>query len=186
MLDVTVALFLIVLVSPVFVVAMLVTSLANGAGSAFRRELRVSRGRVFYLVKFRTFRGSPRDPHIFERDEANLTWAGRLLKRCYLDELPQLFDVLSGKISLVGPRPWPPMMVAQQVKDGLDYRLHIYAGLTGPAQVTKGVAETDYTADDLAYVEKCRTLGGWALARYDASILVETVRVIARGEGLRF
>ncbi len=78
-----------------------------------------------------------------EADEANLTWAGRrLLKPWYLDELPQLWNVLRGDMSLVGPRPWPPSMVANQVAKGLTYRNEFVAGWTGPAQVQKGVTES--------------------------------------------
>ena len=60
------------------------------------------------------------------------------------------------------------------------------ARLTGPAQVTKGIAGTRYEDFDLEYVEKSTTLGGWRLVRYDLGILAETLRVLARGEGLNF
>ena len=76
---------------------------------------------------------------LHEADEANLTWAGRrVLKPWYLDELPQLWNVLRGDMSLVGPRPWPPSMVADQVAKGYTYRNEFVAGWTGPAQVQKG------------------------------------------------
>jgi lipopolysaccharide/colanic/teichoic acid biosynthesis glycosyltransferase len=157
-------------------------------GPLLHREERISRGRRFELLKFRTLRvGTAGEPRLAERDPANLTWAGRwILKPWYLDELPQLINVLRGDISLVGPRPWTPAMVEKQVADGVDYRLRIVAGLTGPAQVTKGVEGTRYVEHDLDYVEKCRTLTGWALVRYDLGILVKTLRVIARGEGLDY
>ena len=89
---------------------------------------------------------------MLEADEANLTWAGRrLLKPWYLDELPQLWNVLRGDMSLVGPRPWPPSMVANQVASGLTYRNEFVAGWTGPAQVQKGATESaGYAALDFA------------------------------------
>jgi hypothetical protein len=59
------------------------------------------------------------------------------------------------------------------------------AGLTGPAQVTKG-GDQLYADLDQRYVEACRTLGGWALLRYDLAILRRTITVIARGEGLSY
>ena len=160
-------------------------------GGFFYRELRISRGRTFGLLKFRTLRAdvlerSRGHAALAEHDAPNLTWAGRtILKPWYLDELPQLLNVLRGDISLVGPRPWPPELVDRQVAEGQDYRNRIVAGLTGPAQVTKG-SDRPYADLDLAYVERCRTLGGWALVRYDLGIMRQTLRVLARGEGLRY
>jgi lipopolysaccharide/colanic/teichoic acid biosynthesis glycosyltransferase len=123
---------------------------------------------------------------LYEADPANLTWAGRkLLKPWYLDELPQLLNVLRGDISLVGPRPWPPEMVRRQVAEGLDYRNRILAGLTGPAQVTKGEGIA-YEDLDSRYLQCRSTLSSWALVRYDLRILWRTAVVIARGEGLNY
>lgn len=165
-------------------------------GPFLYREPRISRGREFELLKFRTLRrdvlkqATDVESHarLLEGDEANLTWAGRrILKPWYLDELPQLFNVLRGDMSLVGPRPWPPSMVASQVAKGLDYRKEIVAGWTGPAQVQKGVTEpAGYAALDLAYVEECRKRRGLSLALLDLGILWQTVSVMAKGEGLRY
>ena len=163
-------------------------------GGFFYREPRVSRGRLFGLLKFRTLRRDVPEQmraagghaRLYEADPANLTWAGRrLLKPWYLDEMPQLLNVLRGDISLVGPRPWPPEMVRRQVAEGRDYRNHILAGLTGPAQVTKGEG-IPYQDLDSRYLERSRTLSSWALVRYDLEILWRTVVVIARGEGLNY
>jgi len=157
-------------------------------GPLLRRETRISRGRRFELLKFRTLRrDAPGEPRLAEREPANLTWAGRrILKPWYLDELPQLWNVLRGDISFVGPRPWEPHLVEAQLAAGHDYRLHIVGGLTGTAQVTKGSGEWRYTERDLEYVEQCRTLGDWALVRYDLGVLRRTLRVLARGEGLDY
>lgn len=160
-------------------------------GPVLYREERVSRGRTFDLLKFRTLR---RDPlakagghaRPLEHDPANLTWAGRrLLKPWYLDELPQLVNILRGDISLVGPRPWPPALVERQVAEGHDYRNRVVAGLTGPAQVTKGSGQR-YEDLDLVYIRACETLSAWSLVRYDVGILRRTLSVIARGEGLNY
>jgi lipopolysaccharide/colanic/teichoic acid biosynthesis glycosyltransferase len=144
-------------------------------GPLFRTETRISRGRRFGLLKFRSARA-----------DGTLTWAGRaFLRRWYLDELPQLLNVLKGDISLVGPRPWPPEMVERQVAEGKDYRNRVRAGLTGAAQVTKGLG-TRYEDLDLEYVARSQSLGGWALVRYDLEIMLRTFSVIARGEGLSY
>ena len=164
-------------------------------GGWLYRERRVSRGREFDLLKLRTLRADVlakvrRDAghaRTYEADAANLTWAGRhLLKRWYLDEMPQLWNVLRGDMSLVGPRPWPLSMVADQEAQGLRYRRSVAAGWTGPAQVRKGVPGVRFADLDLAYVEACRTWSGLRLVRYDLWILGQTVRTLLRGEGLRF
>jgi lipopolysaccharide/colanic/teichoic acid biosynthesis glycosyltransferase len=162
-------------------------------GQFLYRERRISRGREFGLLKLRVLRADvlatfqPEDyARTAEQDLRNLTRAGRTLKRWYLDELPQLLNILRGDMSLVGPRPWPPAMVADQVAVGLDYRQHVQAGWTGPAQITKGSVGPDYVELDLGYVEACRSWSGLRLMVYDIGILVKTVRVLLRGEGLRF
>jgi len=199
-LDVSIALVLLVTAWPVFAFLFL----AIGLDMAFRREdrgawlyreRRISRGREFDLLKFRTLRrdalaemqgGS--HARLLEADESNLTWAGRrLLKPWYLDELPQLWNVMCGEMSLVGPRPWPPSMVATQIAKGLTYRNEFVAGWTGPAQVQKGVTEpVGYAELDVAYVESCRRGPASRIIREDLRILWLTVLVIARGEGLEF
>jgi lipopolysaccharide/colanic/teichoic acid biosynthesis glycosyltransferase len=198
-LDTAVASVLLVLLSPVIalvLVAMAVEMVFSreARGAFLYREPRISRGRTFELLKFRTLRrdalaemrqaGS--HARLYESDAAHLTWTGRrLLKPWYLDEVPQLLNVLRGDISLVGPRPWPREMVERQVKEGRDYRNRVVAGLTGTAQVTKGSGRS-FENLDLEYVEQSRKLGGWALVRYDLQILLQTVRVMARGEGLNY
>jgi lipopolysaccharide/colanic/teichoic acid biosynthesis glycosyltransferase len=198
-LDKTVAALVLAALSPlvaVVLVAMTFDLLMVQAdrGPLLYSEERISRGREFGLLKFRTLRMAALaemrrtggHARLYEADPTNLTWAGRhLLKPWYLDELPQLLNVLRGDISLVGPRPWPPEMVARQVGEGLTYRNEIAAGLTGPAQVTKGSGRR-FADLDLEYVDSSRSLRGWALVRRDLTVLAETVRVIARGEGLNY
>jgi lipopolysaccharide/colanic/teichoic acid biosynthesis glycosyltransferase len=191
--DRVLAALLLLVLSPLLLVvlaAMLVDVLfaPRDRGPLLRRETRISRGRRFELLKFRVLRrGVDEEPRLAEREPTNLTWAGRrILKPWYLDELPQLWNVLRGDISFVGPRPLEPKLVEDQLAAGYDYRLQVVAGLTGAAQVTKGSGEWRYTERDLEYVEKSRTLGGWALVRYDLAILCRTLAVIARGEGLDY
>ena len=199
-LDVTIALPLLVALAPVFTflfVAMGIDMLrcSRDRGPWLYREERISRGRVFELLKFRTLRRAAlagMDPashaRMLEADETNLTWAGRrLLKPWYLDELPQLWNVVRGDMSLVGPRPWPLPMVANQVAQGLTYRNEFVAGWTGPVQVEKGITEpADYQQLDVAYVRACGEDRAATIVRRDLRLLWRTMRVLARGEGLRF
>ncbi len=199
--DKGIAVTLVLVLSPVFLfvygaMGIDMVLARRDRGPWLYRERRVSRGREFGLLKFRTLRsdvlkaaeGSEAHARLLEADPTNLTWAGRrILKPWYLDELPQLFNVLRGDMSLVGPRPWPPSMVRNQVAKGYDYRNHVLAGWTGPAQVQKGVTEpAGYTELDLGYVEACRSSSGIQLLRHDLGILWRTIRVMARGEGLEF
>lgn len=197
--DVALSLLLLLAAVPVATVAagaMAVDMLvcARDRGRLLYRERRVSADREFDLLKLRTLREDAlvrmEEPgghaRVLEADPANLTWAGRrVLKPWYLDELPQLLNVLRGEMSLVGPRPWPPSLVARQVERGVDYRLRVRAGWTGPAQVSKGT-DASFEALDLEYVERCESSSGAELARLDLAILRRTVATLLRGEGLRY
>jgi lipopolysaccharide/colanic/teichoic acid biosynthesis glycosyltransferase len=193
-LDKGVAAALLLLLAPVGLLVLAAMALdmvlvPRDRGSFLYREPRVSRGRTFELLKLRTLRAdvaAEGHARLREADRSNLTWSGRrVLKPWYLDELPQLVNVLRGDISLVGPRPWPPELVERQVAEGTDYRLRIMAGLTGPAQVSKG-GDQLYADLDERYVEASETLGGRALVRLDLAILGQTLGVLARGEGLDY
>ena len=186
LLDVAVAAFLLLLFSPLFAVVLVAYGFRP-----FYRERRLSAGRTFGLLKFRTLRvevlaraGGHARP--LEADPANLTWLGRhVLKPWYLDEVPQLWNVLRGDFSLVGPRPWPPALVERQRAEGLTYRDEVPAGLTGLAQLSKG-SEHEYADLDLQYIARAAELGSWGRLRLDLGILARTVGVIARGEGLSY
>jgi lipopolysaccharide/colanic/teichoic acid biosynthesis glycosyltransferase len=160
-------------------------------GRLLYREQRISRGRPFDLLKLRTLRESALAKaagHVrpFEADTKNLTWAGRrVLKPFYLDELPQLVNVLRGDMSLVGPRPWPPELVERQLARGVDYRLRVTAGWTGPAQVSKG-RDVEYEGLDNGYVTLLEASPAREVVRYDLRILRRTLATMLRGEGIRY
>ena len=199
--DRVIAAILVFAAIPVLLVAVLLMGLdmlfvRRDRGPWFYRERRISRGREFDVLKFRVLRTSAladlaRNPgsyaRQYEQDTSNLTWAGSIIKRIYADELPQLFSVLRGQLSLVGPRPWPVSMVEKQVADGYDYRLRTTAGWTGPAQVRKDLGKKgESTRLDLQYVDLCRTLGGLKLVRYDLGILRQSIATMLRGRGLQY
>lgn len=200
-LDKAVAIALCVLLAPLFALAL--GAMAWGAlrrpadrGPFLYRERRVSAGREFDLLKLRALRCDVLRAHaaeegharLLEADAENLTWAGRrVLKPWYLDELPQLLNVLRGEMSLVGPRPWPPSLVARQVESGHAYRLRVPAGWTGPAQVQKGVTDpSGYAALDLDYVAALERASGAAIVAGDLRLLWRTLATLARGQGLRY
>jgi lipopolysaccharide/colanic/teichoic acid biosynthesis glycosyltransferase len=195
-LDVAVSASLLVALAPVWAVVLGAVGLdmlrcPRDRGRLVYRELRISRGRPFELLKLRTLRESvlvEAEGHVrpFESDAANLTWAGRrVLKPLYLDELPQLVNVLRGEMSLVGPRPWPPELVERQLARGIDYRLRVTAGWTGPAQVSKGI-DVEFESLDRAYVELLETRPAREVVRQDLRILRRTLGTMLRGEGLAY
>ncbi len=144
-------------------------------------------GRPFTIYKFRTMR---MDAEIhgaqFARDnDPRITPLGRFLRRTRIDELPQLWNILRGDMSLVGPRPERPEFIrelSEEIPGYLD-RLGLKPGLTGIAQVLNG-----YDSDidgfrrkvgyDLLYLQNC-------CLRNDLKILLRTVRVVITGEGAR-
>jgi lipopolysaccharide/colanic/teichoic acid biosynthesis glycosyltransferase len=199
--DRTAAAFFVLLLSPLLLLAFAVLAVdmllvPRDRGRWLYRERRISRGREFEVLKFRVLRedvlaeiGTKQDAYarLYEADHANLTGAGRIIKRIYADELPQLFNILRGDLSLVGPRPWPVTMVETQVAKGLTYRLHVMAGWTGPAQVRKdSKAKSRATELDLGYVELCRTLSGPQLLAHDLRVIGQSLRTVLRGRGLRY
>jgi lipopolysaccharide/colanic/teichoic acid biosynthesis glycosyltransferase len=107
-------------------------------GPVFFRQQRVGRaGALFRIHKFRTMRaGAPSlGPQITVGDDARITRAGRFLRRAKLDELPQLIDVLTGTMSLVGPRPEVPKYVAMYPPALRDKVLSVRPGITDPVSL---------------------------------------------------
>jgi lipopolysaccharide/colanic/teichoic acid biosynthesis glycosyltransferase len=138
-------------------------------------------GRLFRAWKFRTMRaGRAADAvELVPLNHPEITPIGRFLRRWKLDELPQLFNVLAGHMSLVGPRPTLPEHV-EGFDDFRRRRLLVRPGMTGLAQVNGNTAISwdDRILYDIAYVQRC----GFAL---DCRILVQTVALLWRGEASR-
>jgi putative colanic acid biosynthesis UDP-glucose lipid carrier transferase len=195
------ALCALILLSPLMALIMLAIKLdgwlhPENRGAIFHQETRVSQGRVFAMYKFRVLRvavmGKARreigydHAKPLERSAENMTRVGRYLQRFYLDELPQLFNVLKGDMSVVGPRPWPVEMYNREIARGIYRKQILRPGLTGLVQAHKGEVGRlgGSRALDETYIEACTTLNPWRLLAYDLGIITETVKVVVRGEGL--
>ena len=182
---------LVVLAVPMTVIAIALRLEGPGSRALFLQE-RVGRsGKAFRMVKFRTMRPArtmserPASSVIEQHDESRVTTIGRFLRRYRLDELPQLFNVLAGTMSLIGPRPeW--VASASDFFDRIPhypYRHLVRPGITGWAQVTQGHV-TDLSDAmvklelDLFYVKHM----SFAL---DLVIGVRTVRTVLTGYGSR-
>jgi len=174
-LDVTVSALGLVVSAPVQVVTAGVVLVAHGRPVLFRQPRPGKDGVVFELVKFRTMR-HPDATHVTDADR--LTSVGRFLRSTSLDELPTLWNVLKGDMSLIGPRPllveYLPRYSPQQAR-----RHEVRPGVTGLAQVSgrNGLSWEDKFALDVEYVEQ-RSLV------LDLTILVRTVRSVLRRQGI--
>ncbi|KUL55419.1 exopolysaccharide biosynthesis polyprenyl glycosylphosphotransferase [Streptomyces sp. NRRL F-4489] len=181
---------LLVLLAPLMVgVALLV--LLDGPGGAFYRQRRVGKdGREFTILKFRTMvagadrardaladRNEGAGPLFKLRRDPRVTRVGAVLRRYSLDELPQLLNVLTGSMSLVGPRPPLPEETAAYGPD-IRRRLLVKPGLTGLWQISgrSDLSWEEAVRLDLRYVED------WSLA-LDTVILWKTLRAVLHGQG---
>jgi exopolysaccharide biosynthesis polyprenyl glycosylphosphotransferase len=183
------ALLLLALITPMLLAVSL--AVACDGGPVFFRQQRVGLGgRAFTMVKFRSMvvDAEARLAALADADEGagllfkirhdpRVTPVGRFLRRYSLDELPQLFNVVAGSMSLVGPRPPLPAEVAGYGRDA-HRRLLVKPGMTGLWQVSgrSDLSWEETVRLDLRYVEN------WTLA-LDAQILVRTVRAIVHGTG---
>ncbi|PIT86095.1 MAG: hypothetical protein COU33_05055 [Candidatus Magasanikbacteria bacterium CG10_big_fil_rev_8_21_14_0_10_43_6] len=159
----------------------------------FYKEVRVSGGKKFLFYKFRIFRkgvieaaqerGAVVHTKPLEKYPENLTLYGRCLKNIYMDEFPQLWNVLKGDMTLVGPRPTNIESSAALCKQGIYTRERIRCGLTGPFQAQKG-GDADQHAVDAAYIDFVQSHSGMAVVCKDIGILVDTVKTIFRAEGI--
>lgn len=190
--DLVLALVLFVVTLPVQVAAALTILLLSGAPVFFRQVRCGLNGRHFTLLKFRTMEAGAEDrlaeiSHLNEmtgpvfkaRRDPRLTAAGRLLRRLSIDELPQLWNVIVGNMSLVGPRPPLPDEVSRY-EPWQRRRLSMKPGLTCLWQVS-GRSELDFDrwmALDLKYIDTWSPL-------LDLKILLKTVPAVLSGRGAR-
>jgi exopolysaccharide biosynthesis polyprenyl glycosylphosphotransferase len=189
-LDLIGAALLIVLLSPVLLCCAIAVK-ATSKGPVIFRHVRIGQaGRPFTMLKFRTMvrdadaqRQTLRaqheldDPMFKLTDDPRITGAGRFLRRWSLDELPQLFNVFGGSMSLVGPRPHPLDDVDRYELEAFR-RLALKPGMTGLWQV-EGRSDLSWAEAlqlDLYYIES------WSLAG-DLVLLARTVRAVIQGRG---
>ena len=186
--DIAVAGLLLATLAPIILfVAALVRMTSNGP-VIFRQKRLTKDGKIFTMYKFRTMRvdaesgsgavwATNRDPRV--------TPIGAFLRRTRLDELPQLMNVISGDMSMIGPRPERPEFTKElsELLPNFHRRLEVKGGITGLAQVSSGYAACIESyrkklAFDLLYVKKRSML-------LDLRIAVKTVTVILTGTGAR-
>jgi len=173
---------------PIMVITAMIIAFESGFPLIYRQERVGLRGKTFSMLKFRSMRqDAEKDGKArwAAANDARVTRFGRFLRRSRIDELPQLFNVLRGEMSLVGPRPERPVFVASLTEQIPFYavRQSVKPGITGWAQVRYSYgADVEQSARkleyDLYYV-KNHTLF------LDLLIMLETVRVVLLGQGAR-
>ncbi len=135
MIDFTVAFCISLLVSPILLLVFIWLHFVNkGAGAFFVQERPGKRGRIFKVFKFKTMTDEKGADGTLLPDEERLTRAGKFVRSTSLDELPQLFNVLKGDMSLVGPRPLLPQYLTIYTPEQAR-RHEVRPGITGWAQV---------------------------------------------------
>jgi Undecaprenyl-phosphate glucose phosphotransferase len=185
-LDKIFATLILILISPVLLIIALAIKL-NSPGPVFFRQQRYGFNNKFFTVyKFRTMRQeSCRNlgGEQAKKDDPRVTSLGKFLRKCSLDELPQLFNVLEGTMSLVGPRPHPINLDDKfsKIINGYFSRHRVKPGITGWAQVNGWRGETDTKEKmdnrynhDIYYIENCSI---WL----DLRILLKTLWVVISG-----
>ncbi|RJQ34999.1 sugar transferase [Candidatus Parcubacteria bacterium] len=188
--DFVIALFLIILLLPLFITLAIIIR-ATSAGPAFVKLKRVGKkGRAFDMYKFRSMikdaqamkteimnLNERNDGPLFKvKNDPRITKIGKWLRRTSLDELPQLFNVLKGEMSLVGPRPHEPEEVSHYER-GYKKLLTIKPGMTGMAQVSgrSNLLFTEEAKLDIFYIEN------WSMF-LDLIILLKTPKAMLKGE----
>jgi len=182
--DIVVSAIALILLSPLLAATALAVRIDGGPGILFR-QVRVGRdGRPFELVKFRSLRPADEDESLTQwsiQDDDRLTRVGRFVRRTSLDELPQLWTILRGDMTIVGPRPERPHFVEKFSQEEPTYSLRhrVPAGLTGLAQVNgmrgnTSISERSYF--DNYYIDN------WSLWM-DTKVILRTFSEVFFGSG---
>ena len=176
--DIVFSLVALVPALPFMLVSAIAIKLYDGGPVLYKQVRLTTNGRRFYVYKFRSMIVDAEKngvPQLCTDEDSRITPVGRFLRKCRLDELPQLFNILKGDMSVVGPRPERPELTEQYKKEmpEFEFRLKVKAGLTGYAQVT-GVYDTspyDKLKMDLMYIENYS-------ARMDLQIILMTLKTM--------
>ena len=197
-LDRVLGAFMISILTPVFL-AIALAILVEGwirperRGPVLIAERRITAGRPFDLWKFRTFLMRDEEAYAHLKGTTDFinarsqTRTGALLRRFYLDELPQLFNVLKGDMSLVGPRPWPEWQYRAMLDEGFQAKRLIKGGICGPVQGLKGQSEkqSSLTVDpEEGLVRDYLSRSAFGVVLLDLKNVYLTFCVFLRGEGL--
>ena len=181
-LDIVVATLAILILWPVMLITAVIVKL-DSPGPAIYSQVRVGRfGREFKVHKFRSMRQDAEaetGPVLAGENDPRITKFGHFMRATRLDELPQLFNVLKGEMSIVGPRPERPFFVEQFIKEKPEYayRHNVKPGITGLAQIVGKYNTTAYDklVYDLIYIQNVSVI-------YDLTLMLQTLKVLITKE----
>lgn len=176
--DIVMSLFLLILLSPIMLVAAIAIRLYDGGPSIHKQTRLTMGGREFDVYKFRSMVVDAEKDGIARlaaEGDVRVTPIGKVIRRTRIDELPQLFNILKGEMSLVGPRPERPQ-IAEEYRAYMpefDFRLKVKGGLTGYAQIYGKYNTTPYDKLklDLMYIENYSF-------RLDLKLIMMTLKVV--------
>ena len=178
--DVILSLSLLILLWPVLILIIITIKLGNKGPAVFKQQRAGKNGRSFVFYKFRTMtiEVDPFGPSPKSGRDPRLTKVGRILREYSLDELPQLFNILKGDMSVVGPRP----LYLSQIPEWSERqkkRLLVKPGLTGLAQISgRGeLTREEKLENDVKYVET-------ASFSADVKIVLATIAYVFRRKGI--
>jgi exopolysaccharide biosynthesis polyprenyl glycosylphosphotransferase len=182
--DILISVFGLILTSPLWPLIALSIKL-NSAGPIFFTQIRLGRNNIpFKMYKFRTMKTTNNQQTMTVKNDSRITWSGRILRQTRIDELPQLFNIIKGQMSFVGPRPERPELVVElkQQVDFFDIRTLVKPGITGWDQIS-GEYHSPLPLDtfkklqhDLFYI-KNRSI------YLDVTILLKTIKTIITYQG---
>ena len=175
--DVLFSVVLSVIASPFMLITALAIKLYDRGPVLYSQERLTENGRIFKVHKFRSMivDAEKNGAQLAGKNDDRITPVGKIIRKIRFDELPQLFNVLKGDMSFVGPRPERPQLAAEYEKDMPEfrYRLKVKAGLTGYAQVMGKYNTTPYDKLklDLMYIER-------QSLRLDFKLILMTIKIV--------
>ncbi len=178
--DIVVSLIGLVVMSPFMLITAIAIKAYDGGPVFFKQDRVTKDGKVFKIIKFRSMRenadaDNDGKAHSATKDDDRITPVGKIIRACRMDEFPQIFNILKGEMSVVGPRPECVENVEQYTKEipEFPYRLKVKAGLTGYAQIYGKYNTTAYDKLklDLNYIEN------YSISE-DLRLIFQTVKVL--------
>lgn len=158
--DIVCALILLVLASPFMLLTALAVKLYDGGPVLYKQVRCTINQKPFYIMKFRSMRTDAEKDgvaRLAQKNDSRITPVGKFIRKCRLDELPQLINILRGDMSFIGPRPERPEIIEQylEVMPEFAFRMKVKAGLAGFAQVygKYNTSPYDKLKLDLTYIE---------------------------------